>query len=254
MKLSQVFINEKIAKEEAKFANSEDVVLEVGSGKLNLTKFLCQRAKYVVAVEKDKKLFEISLRLAKNIKNLEIWNKDFLKLGGEDYKRLKELGTNKIISNPPYHVSSKILIKTYEICKEVGIKEVYYSLQKEFVEHLLATSGKKYSRISVFANLHFEINQILEVKKENFSPVPKVDSIFIQLKPKYFEIEKEKEEIINLLMQQKKKTLKNAIKIAFGIEETKNFKEELLKKRVFNLSPAELVEIATIIKNSKKQK
>jgi 16S rRNA (adenine1518-N6/adenine1519-N6)-dimethyltransferase len=256
MKLSQVFINEKIAREEAKFANSNDVVLEVGSGKLNLTKFLCQRAKYVVAIEKDKKLFEISLKLAKNknIKNLEIWNKDFLKLGKEDYERLKELGTNKIISNPPYHISSKILIKTYEVCKEVGIKEVYYALQKEFVEHLLATSGKKYSRISVFANLHFEINQIFEIKKENFNPVPKVDSIFIQLKPKYFELEKEKEEIINLLMQQKKKTLKNAIRIAFGIEETKNFKEELLKKRVFNLSPNELVEIATIIKNSKKQR
>jgi 16S rRNA A1518/A1519 N6-dimethyltransferase RsmA/KsgA/DIM1 with predicted DNA glycosylase/AP lyase activity len=102
--------------------------------------------------------------------------------------------------------------------------------------------------------LHFEINQIFEIKKENFNPVPKVDSIFIQLKPKYFELEKEKEEIINLLMQQKKKTLKNAIKITFGIEETKNFKEELLKKRVFNLSPNELVEIATIIKNSKKQR
>jgi 16S rRNA A1518/A1519 N6-dimethyltransferase RsmA/KsgA/DIM1 with predicted DNA glycosylase/AP lyase activity len=53
-------------------------------------------------------------------------------------------------------------------------------------------------------------------------------------------------------MQQKKKTLKNAIKIAFGIEETKSFKEEQLKKRVFNLSPNELLEIASIIKNSKK--
>jgi 16S rRNA (adenine1518-N6/adenine1519-N6)-dimethyltransferase len=252
MKLSQVFINEKIAKEEAKFASSNDVVLEVGSGKLNLTKFLCQRAKYVVAIEKDKKLFEFSKNLAKSIKNLEIWNKDFLQLNEEDYERLRKLKTNKIISNPPYHISSKILIKTYELCNEVGINEVYYSLQKEFVEHLLATSGKKYSRISIFANLHFEIKKLFEIKKENFKPVPKVDSVFIQLKPKYFELEKEKEEIINMLMQQKKKTLKNAIKIAFGIEETKSFKEEQLKKRVFNLSPNELLEIASIIKNSKK--
>jgi len=256
MRLSQVFINEKIAKKEASFANKNDVVLEVGSGKLNLTKFLCERAKYVVSIEKDKELFDFSINLAKvrNIENLEIWNKDFLDLKKEDYEKLKELKVNKLISNPPYHISSKILIKSYELYKEVGIEEIYYSFQKEFVEHLLASSGKKYSRISVFASLHFEIKKLFEIEKENFNPVPKVDSVFIQLKPKDFEIKKEDEEIINLLMQQKKKTLKNAIKIAFGVEQIKSFDQEKLKQRVFNLSPEELTKIASIIKNSRKLK
>jgi 16S rRNA (adenine1518-N6/adenine1519-N6)-dimethyltransferase len=252
MKPSQVFINEEIAKKEANFAKKEDVILEIGSGKLNLTKFLCKNCKYVVAIEKDKNLFELSKEIAKKegIKNLEIWNKDFLQIGKEDYKRLRELGVNKIISNPPYHISSPLLFKIYEVCKEVGIKEVYLTLQKEFVEHLVAQSGKKYSRISIFCYLHFGIKKIFEVSKENFSPRPKVDSIFLMLKPKMVEIKKEEEKIINLLMQQKKKTLKNAIKIAFGKEKIKLFEEDLLKKRVFHIKPNELIKIASTISNS----
>ena len=84
-RLGQNFlVNEGVLKKIIKAANlsKEDVVLEVGPGIGNLTLELAKRVKKVIAVEKDRRMCQILKELLEgwNIGNVEIVNKDILKL------------------------------------------------------------------------------------------------------------------------------------------------------------------------------
>ena len=57
-------------------------------------------------------------------------------------------------------------------------------LQKEVVDRLTAQPGEKeYGSLSVFIQYYCKLERILEVKKECFSPPPKIDSSVIRLTP-----------------------------------------------------------------------
>ena len=201
-KLGQVFlVNEHIAEIEAVHAEGKNVI-ELGPGRGILTKKLCKKAKFVLAVEKDETLYKILTATMKD-RNLELINADFFKLGNEMLERYK---IDIMVANVPYNLSSKVI----EFLIENRLQAVL-CLQKEFVEHMLAEPGTKdYSRLSVMSHLCVRVTKILDVKKGNFSPIPRVDSAVIYMKPLKTEITREESQIINLLMQHKKKRLRNA--------------------------------------------
>ncbi len=201
-KLGQVFlVNEHIAEIEAVHAEGKNVI-ELGPGRGILTKKLCKKAKFVLAVEKDATLYKILTATMKD-RNLELINADFFKLGNEMLERYK---IDIMVANVPYNLSSKVI----EFLIENRLQAVL-CLQKEFVEHMLAEPGTKdYSRLSVMSHLCVRVTKILDVKRGNFSPIPRVDSAVIYLKPLKTEVTREESQIINLLMQHKKKRLRNA--------------------------------------------
>ena len=55
-------------------------------------------------------------------------------------------------------------------------------VQKEFAEKLISTQDHK--AVSILANYGFEIKLLMNVKKSNFFPIPKVDSVIIFAKTK----------------------------------------------------------------------
>ncbi|MEM0201044.1 MAG: 16S rRNA (adenine(1518)-N(6)/adenine(1519)-N(6))-dimethyltransferase RsmA [Candidatus Micrarchaeaceae archaeon] len=241
-KLGQNFLtNKNVAFAEA--AHGEDkIVLEIGPGKGILTEELCNVAKQVIAVEKDDRLYNyLNSSLQRN--NLTIINKDFFDCTDE------ELNLNKLdilIANIPYNLSSKVISWLY-----LHKLEAVLCLQKEFVEHMLAVKGSKsYSKLSVMSFLSFKIIPIMKVSKKSFFPKPKIDSQVIYIKPKTNNISKEDEKIISLIMQHKKKLLKNAI---LDSKESLNIKIDDLNKlfldnpsyneRVFKLSPEKILKI-----------
>ena len=82
IKFGQHFLtNATIAKQivEAADIQPSDVVLEVGPGKGILTQFLIEKAKNVIAVEKDAALVEYLREKFKDEKNLEVVEGDILK-------------------------------------------------------------------------------------------------------------------------------------------------------------------------------
>ncbi len=238
-KLGQNFLtNKNVAFAEA--AHGEDkVVLEIGPGKGILTEELCNVAKRVIAIEKDERLYNYlssSLQRA----NLTLINKDFFDCTEEE---LSLDSIDILIANIPYNLSSKVISWLYE-----HKLEAILCLQKEFVEHMLATEGNKsYSKLSVMSALSFKITPMMKVPKRSFFPKPKVDSQVIFIKPKEEIISKKEEEIISLIMQHKKKLLKNAVldsKENLNIE-IKELEKLFLEnpsynKRVFKLSPERL--------------
>ena len=86
----------------------DDVVLEIGTGIGTLTIELAKRAGKVIAIEQDKKIYEILAQRLKDekIDNVELINDDALKVEFPEF--------NKIISNLPYQISSPITFKFLE--------------------------------------------------------------------------------------------------------------------------------------------
>ena len=242
-KLGQVFlVNEHIAEVEAVHAEGKNVI-ELGPGRGILTKKLCEKAKFVLAVEKDEALCKI-LNATMKSKNLELINADFFKLGNGMLEKYK---IDIMIANVPYNLSSKVI----EFLIENRLQAIL-CLQKEFVEHMLAEPGTKdYSRLSVMSHLCIRVTKILDVKRGNFSPIPRVDSAVIYVKPLKTEITKEESHIINLLMQHKKKRLRNAFidsRHSLGItkDDASRISEKLRNKesRLFAMSPEEILSTA----------
>ncbi len=240
--LGQCFLNNRyIAVPAAEHARGRRV-LELGPGYGMLTRELCRFAKSVVAVEIDRNLFSALSR--EGIGNLRLVNKDFFKASDD------ELGIGQVdimISNVPYDLSSKVI--DFVIGRRL---EAVLYLQKEFVERMTASPGtRNYSRLSVMSQLCLSITKIMDVGRGNFEPVPKVDSALVYMKPKAVSISDEDREAIALLMQHKKKTVRNALRDSFrhlagGREAADALAQRLAEKdeRVFKLSPDELLSLA----------
>ena len=231
-----------IAEIEAVHAEGKNVI-ELGPGRGILTKKLCEKAKFVLAIEKDETLCKILDATMRN-KNLELVNADFFKLGNDMLEKHK---IDIMVANIPYNLSSKVI----EFIIENRLQAVL-CLQKEFVEHMLAAPGTKdYSRLSVMSHLCLRVTKILDVKKGNFSPIPRVDSAVIYVKPLKAEITGEESEMINLLMQHKKKRLRNAfIDSRHSLEITKEEASSMAEKlrnneaRPFAMNPEEILSTA----------
>jgi 16S rRNA (adenine1518-N6/adenine1519-N6)-dimethyltransferase len=240
----QHFLMDKsIADIEAKYAEGM-VVLEMGPGMGILTEALCKTARRVIAVEKDKVLFE-RLQYTLTAKNLTLMNKDFFDLEDKEFEKAQIM-----ISNIPYKLSSKVIFW-------LGSKKMsaVLCIQKEFAEHMTALPGtKSYSRLSVESGLRFKVYRVREVPPTCFCPRPHVDSEIIYIVPKNVEIDKGADRIITMLMTHKKKTLRKALidsSRSLGVE--KSVLSEIAAKlkdskiRPFHMEPDALLEVAGFV-------
>ena len=235
-------VNEDVAKAEAVHAEGKNVI-EIGPGYGILTKELCRHARHVVAVEKDKLLYSMLKREMRQ-KNLTLINDDFFDATDEEL----DLGNMQImVANIPYNLSSKVIgwLSSHRM-------EAVLCLQKEFVDHMLAPHGTdKYSKLSVMCHLFFSITKIMNVSRGNFSPAPRVDSAIVYMRPREAKIGDVELRIASLLMEHKKKTLRNALidshsyldvekHVLEGIAE--KFREK--NERIFKMSPESLLEVS----------
>ncbi|MCW6159850.1 MAG: 16S rRNA (adenine(1518)-N(6)/adenine(1519)-N(6))-dimethyltransferase RsmA [Candidatus Micrarchaeales archaeon] len=240
-KLGQNFlINKRVAKTEANFGMDRKVI-EMGPGLGILTRELCKVAKSVLAVEKDHALYDYLSGELKG-RNLELINDDFFKVPA---RRLS--GFDIMIANIPYNLSSKTLMWL----GEKGMPAVL-CLQKEFVDHMLAKpDSKDYSRLSVMCALQFTVTPVIDVPANDFYPEPRVSSSVVFLRPKKTKVGRAVLGIITLIMEHKKKKVRNAVldsEKMLGL--TKERAERVLDSlphsdmRAFQLSPEELLGIA----------
>jgi len=185
--------------------NDEDVVLEVGAGLGFLTRLLSQRCKKVVAVEVDPKLAQVLREQFQSIGNVEFIEGDVLKASIPSF--------NKVVSTPPYSISSPLLFWLLERPFDVAV----LTFQKEFAERLAAPLGSKdYSRLTVATYYRADVELLDYVPRTAFYPPPDVDSLVVRLKPKPkppFKVKNEKAffELVQTVFTQRNKKLRNAI-------------------------------------------
>jgi len=147
-----------------------DVVLEIGTGKGILVPFLCNRAKKVISIESDRELYQTAEEKFSDIPNLTLKHGDGFKF---------EDNFSVFVSNLPYSKSRKAI----EWLIQKKFSRAIIMVQKEFAEKLFQKEKNRKS-ISVLVNYAVDIEKIMDVKKTNFSPAPKVDSSVLRLRRK----------------------------------------------------------------------
>lgn len=224
--LGQHFLkNQNIARKivESGNVNKNDVILEVGPGKGVLTRILLQKAKRVIAIEKDKELADFLTDKFKDNKNLKIVHYDILKFNPEIFS-LKPY-KYKIVANIPYYITSRFLRQFLESKYQPSLMALM--IQKEVAERIVA-KNKKESLLSISVKSYGQPKIIAKVPARNFLPVPKVDSAIIiigNISKDFFNPpaggnkidEKKFFQLLRLGFSHKRKLLKNNLKIGFEI-------------------------------------
>jgi 16S rRNA (adenine1518-N6/adenine1519-N6)-dimethyltransferase len=185
-----------------------DCVVEIGPGLGALTQTLIGKSPYLITIELDKRLYDYNKKTFNKIKNIEMINDDVLNV---DFDALAEkYKTPVIVSNLPYAISSLVVIK---FIKATRFKEMYVMLQKEMVERILAkTKTKKYNNLTVLINQYASVEKLLSIGRNNFYPIPAVDSIVIKLTRNKNTYEEKFDKFTKLCFAAKRRTLVNNLK------------------------------------------
>jgi 16S rRNA (adenine1518-N6/adenine1519-N6)-dimethyltransferase len=133
------------------------------------------------------------------------------------------------VSNLPYSQSRKAI----EWLIQKNYSKAVIMVQEDFAKKLL--NNKNHKAISVLVNYATDIVPILNVKKTNFSPQPKVNSTVIKLTRKK-SLSKNLIQTVHKLFSFRRKTLQNILK-QFG----ENIQSE---KRLDDLTGDEIIKIA----------
>ena len=239
-KLGQNFLtSQTIAKKIADLdeTNTRECI-EVGPGKGILTQHLLNKYKRVVAIEKDKDLFEeLEIMFEWEIKNrkLVLINADALK---QDFSKL----TNKkysIVSNIPYYITN-LLIKKF-LTQKNKPEKIVLLIQKEVAERI--ARDKKESVLSLSVKFYGTPKYEKTVKRNSFKPQPKVDSAILSISD-LKEVGKKLEErffqIVKQAFSKKRKKVLNNLKNLIS--------EETLSPFIKNNQRAEEIDLETWIK------
>ena len=162
---------------EAGEVNENDIILEVGPGKGALTEKLLEKAKKVIAVEKDDRLIVyLQEKFASEIATgkLEIIHDDILNFDFS-FKQLQAT-SYKLIANIPYYITGQFLRKFLET--DFQPERIVVMVQKEIADRIITKDGKE-SLLSLSVKAYGIPKKMMKVDKENFSPAPKVDSAIL---------------------------------------------------------------------------
>ena len=189
-------------------------VLEIGPGTGVLTKYLLQRGDIDLRmVELDGESVEYLLTHFPGVQG-RLYQADFLKL---DLSRIFP-GEYRVIGNFPYNISSQIFFKILD--ERDRVPEVVCMLQKEVADRLAEKPGSKtYGILSVLLQAWYDISPVLQVGPGAFCPPPKVQSAVIRLRRNgRTELgcdEKAFRQVVKMAFNQRRKTLRNALKPLF---------------------------------------
>ncbi|MEK7081084.1 MAG: 16S rRNA (adenine(1518)-N(6)/adenine(1519)-N(6))-dimethyltransferase RsmA [Patescibacteria group bacterium] len=221
--LGQNFLKSEIALRkiiEAGEIKPDDIILEIGPGKGVLTEKILECAGLVIAVEKDRELFEfLKIKFEKEIMEnppshkatggqgkLILINDDILKfdlnqtilsflngLAGigtrrtEDLRKTSKLFGFKIIANIPYNITGAILKKF--LTEKNQPESMVLMVQHEVAKRITGRGSNpstplrvKESILSISVKAYGEPKIVMKVPARYFSPVPKVDSAIISIK------------------------------------------------------------------------
>lgn len=238
--LGQHFLTDPIIAENiADSVLSEDIpLLEIGPGTGMLTRFLLKRSNPLKVIELDRESVQY---LKENFDSLEnnIIEKDFLKAELSDIWE----GQFGIIGNFPYNISSQIVFKI--LANRDQIPFMAGMFQKEVAERIISPEGsKKYGILSVLVQTWFETEYLFTVHEHVFSPMPKVKSGVIRISRKsenpVIENEKYYFSLIKTAFNQRRKTLRNALKPLLGATEVP---EEYAGKRAEQLNYKDFIKL-----------
>lgn len=169
---------------EAAGLSPKDIVLEIGPGEGALTTRLLAKAGRVVAVETDPRAIAV---LDERFKN-ETENGTLLLINGDIRDTATQerifaedaLGGHpyKLVANIPYYITGMLFRLFLE--KKRQPERIVFLVQKEVADEIVARDGKE-GLLSLSVKVYGTPRIVIRVKREAFTPPPKVDSAVLAI-------------------------------------------------------------------------
>jgi 16S rRNA (adenine1518-N6/adenine1519-N6)-dimethyltransferase len=221
----------------------DDIIIEIGPGLGAITQHLQAVCPSLIAIELDR---DLTKHLRQQFPDLHLIEGDALKTDFSKLIPAPSHKTVKVVGNLPYNISTPLIFHLLSF--ERLINHMYFMLQSEVIERMAAPAGSKiYGRLSVMVQYACTVEPLFELPPYAFNPAPKVNSTFAAIiprtiltpliKPEFFET------LVSLAFQQRRKTLRNALRTILP----DNLPEDLLtelNQRAEQLSINQFVELA----------
>ena len=200
---------------------SDDEVLEIGTGAGTLTKALAKRCKKVLTIEIDNNLRPILSENFSGIDNIELCFADFMKVP------VSEINNHfskpfKVVANLPYYITTPIIFRLIE--ENFNVTSITIMVQKEVADRLSSESGTKdYGSITVQLDAISNVSTKRVVSKNMFTPAPKIDSAIVRI-----DLDRNKYKITNKQVlvktiesafSMRRKTLSNCLKSKLNLSQ-----------------------------------
>lgn len=157
----------------------DDVVVEIGPGTGALTPLIAQRARALVAVEKDRGLVELLREELGELSRIEIVEADFLEFDVADVARRHDAERVVVVGNIPYNITTPILERLFD--QRASIRAAVLLVQREYAERLAAAAGTpEYGSLTVFVRYYALLEPLMTIKATAFWPQPDVDSMLVR--------------------------------------------------------------------------
>ncbi len=151
---------------------SKDVVIDIGAGYGTITNVLKNYAQKVIAIEKDKNIYEFLKKRFSKYSNVEIIAKDVLNY----HFPLKQY---KVFANIPFNYTSDI-IRRLQNQKRLPT-DIYLFIQKEAALQYMGLPYHSESLKSLFIKTRFTLNIKYNFRSTDFIPIPRVKVVFLHL-------------------------------------------------------------------------
>ena len=209
--------------------NKSDKTLEIGAGLGSLSIYLAEAKSNLALIDIDERMLSHLNEAFKDDKNVVVRRQNILKEDLSSYA--------KIIGNLPYYITSGI--SEHIITDATNAKKIVLMTQKEVYPKLLSSF---ISPLSLLLNYVCEISSPLAVGRNNFTPVPHVDSVVFSLAPNENIKNKDNKELLKLMQRlflHRRKTILNCLS---NIVSDKSKAEQILNdlKVDLNLRPEQL--------------
>jgi 16S rRNA (adenine1518-N6/adenine1519-N6)-dimethyltransferase len=226
-----------------------DHILEIGPGRGAITGLLLDSGCHLDLVEIDRDLIDLLKR--KYDKKVTIYSEDILKF---DFARLARVTSPsvsqpriRVVGNLPYNISTPLLFRLFQYGEL--IEDLTFMLQLEVVNRIIADpSTKSYGRLSIMSQYHCEAEKLFDVPPSAFTPVPKVQSALLRLRPHRNPGIKVRdiallEQLLITAFSKRRKTVRNALISCLSGEELKQLNIDT-SLRPENLTLADYVRCA----------
>ena len=145
-------------------------VLDIGAGDGALTLALAESGRHVIAIEKDRRLYERLRRRTARFRNVRCVRGDFL-----DFELPRR--PYAVASNVPYGITASVMRKLLHAARPPD--EALLVLQREAAEKFAGTPRE--TRFSLLAKPRFAIEIVGRLRRGDFAPPPAVDSVVLRL-------------------------------------------------------------------------